>query len=424
MQNEKVQKVSMSEGLEIFKIPLDKFKTNTVTVYFHDELTRENVALNALLPAVLKQGSEDLPTRKDISIRLQELYGAVFDCGVSKKGELQLTYFYMETIKDRYASKDAKLWEQVFELLFGIISRPLLEDGVFSKEYVNLEKANNIKIIEGRINDKGSYAYERCLEEMCKDEPFSIFEYGEKEDYNDITPQNLHAHYLKMLETKPISVYLTGEVTEEMIELVKSSFEKIKKNNLSIPCKSIFRDAPTSPAYVEEKMNVNQGKLCIGYRNNIDPACDDYYKLMVFNSILGGGIHSKLFQNVREKEGLAYYAGSRLERFKGIMALSSGIDISNKDKVLDIINIQFEDMKNGVISDYEFDCAKKTIENSINSMKDSQLSLTDFSLGQNILGIDETLDSVIEKINAVTKDDLIKISESIKIDTIYFLTGV
>ena len=91
-------------------------------------------------------------------------------------------------------------------------------------------------------------------------------------------------------------------------------------------------------------MNVTQGKLCLGCRTNTAPDSDDYPALIVYNGILGGGIHSKLFRNVREKASLAYYAYSMLEKFKGLMVISCGIDISNKQKALEIIEEQLADM--------------------------------------------------------------------------------
>jgi predicted Zn-dependent peptidase len=222
----------------------------------------------------------------------------------------------------------------------------------------------------------------------------------------------------------PISIYITGQVEEDFIKKVKESFRSLKRGEIKNITKTTQCEAPKTPRYVEEKLNVNQAKLCIGFRTNINPISSDYFKLMVYNSILGGGLHSKLFQNVREKEGLAYFAFSRVERLKGLLIISCGIEISNKEKAINIINEQIEEINKGNISDYEFESSIKTIESSINAMKDSQLNMSDFMLVQNILETNETLDSVIEKIKKVTKEDVIEISKIITLDTTYFLTGI
>jgi len=170
-------------------------------------------------------------------------------------------------------------------------------------------------------------------------------------------------------------------------------------------------------------VSVNQGKLCLGFRTNTPPGSKDYYKLLVYNSILGGGLHSKLFQNVREKAGLAYYAFSRLEKFKGLMVVSCGIEIKNKDKALEIIYKQLDEIKNGNISDYEYEASIKSIETGIKSLKDIQLQIVDFYLSQYIAETDDTPDDVIENVKKVTKKDVVDIAERIKLDTVYFLTS-
>jgi len=170
-------------------------------------------------------------------------------------------------------------------------------------------------------------------------------------------------------------------------------------------------------------MSVSQGKLSLGFRTGTAPNDNDYYSLLVYNGILGGGIHSKLFQNVREKASLAYYAFSRLEKFKGLMVISSGIEIQNRKMAEDIIMDQLKEIENGNITDYEYSSTLKAIETGIKSLKDSQLHIVDFYLSQVVGGTEDTLDGIIGKIKKVTRQDVIDISKRIKLDTVYFLTA-
>jgi len=423
VQNSSIEEVFSKYGLSIYKIPFEKFKTNTITVCIYDDLTKDTVAKNALIPSILKQGSEGYPTRRDLSIALKNLYGAVFDGGVSKKGERQMIHFYMETIKDMYGADGEDLSQKALDLIFQIITNPLLENEAFPAKTVETEINNMKKYIEGKLNDKVSYAFERCIEEMCHDEAYGLSEYGNLEDYEEITPKNLYQHYQNLLHQNPIGIYVTGEVKDELIEKIKGKFLTLVRSKMKEIQKTSFKDAPSEVKETLEELNINQGKLCMGFRTNIPPTSFEYYKLLVYNSILGGGIHSKLFQNVREKEGLAYYAHSKLDRFKGLMVISSGIEVSNKDKVVSIVYQQLDELAAGNISDYEFESAKKYIISGLNSMKDSQLSLTDFYISGSILEVDQTLEDFIENVNKITKDDVVGISKFIKPDTIYFLHG-
>ncbi|HOM01211.1 MAG TPA: pitrilysin family protein [Acetivibrio sp.] len=419
----KVSEIASFNGIKIYRIQSRKFKTNSINIFFYDDLTRENAAKNAMLPAVLRRGCEGYPTIRDISLYLEELYGSVFDCGVTKKGEHQIIQFYIEYISNKYARSDIDLTKKTFDLLLDIITKPVLENNAFKKEYVEQEAQNLKELIESRVNDKMQYVIEKCLEEMCKDEPFGIYDYGNVEDLKEIDEKNLYEHYKYFLETLPVYVFISGDIDDEGVKYIADGLAKIKRGNIKPIAKTKVEVEVGEVKNITERVSVNQGKLCLGFRTNTPPGSKDYYKLLVYNSILGGGLHSKLFQNVREKAGLAYYAFSRLEKFKGLMVLSSGIEIKNKDKALEIIYEQLEEIKKGNISDYEYEASIKSIETGIKSLKDSQLQIVDFYLSQYIAQTNDTPDDVIENVKKVTKQDVVDISERIKLDTVYFLTS-
>lgn len=415
--------VASFNGIKVYQIKTKKFKTNSINIFFQDNLSRENASKNALLPAVLRRGSVNFPTIQDISLYLEELYGATFDCGVTKKGENQIIQFYMDFISDKYTNGEIDLAKKAFDLLFEIMTKPVTENGVFKKEYIDQEAKNLKELIESRVNDKVQYGVDKCLEVMCEKEPFSIFEYGNIEDINGIDANNLYEHYKYFLETLPVYVFISGDLKDEDIGYIIDRLKQIKRDSIKTIQPTKIECHVSKVREVTEEMNVNQAKLSIGFRTNIGPDSKDYYKLVVYNSILGGGLHSKLFQNVREKNGMAYYVFSRLEKFKGLMVISGGIEISNRDKAYDVIMQQLNDMKNGVISDYEFEASIKSIETGIKSLKDSQLQVVDFNLSQMIAGTKDSPDDIIEKVKKVTRQDVIDVSKSIEMDTVYFLTS-
>ncbi|MCX7749692.1 MAG: insulinase family protein [Clostridia bacterium] len=410
-------------GIEVYRVPMEKFKTNTINIFFLDNLSRENAAKNALLPAVLRRGTEKFPTFQEIALYLEELYGAAFDCGVSKKGELQVIQFYVEYVSDRYTLEKSNLFEKTFDLLLDIITKPVLTNGLFKNEYIDQERENLKKLIESRVNDKVQYAVEKCFEEMCSDEPFGIHEYGSIKDLEGIDAKSLFEHYRSFLENLPVKVYITGDVEEgrisevikKLLQMKRGKIKDVRFNHKNKEIKDVNQ--------VVEKMNINQGKLCLGFRTGTMPQDNDYYHLLVYNTILGGGMHSKLFQNVREKASLAYYAFARLEKFKGLLVMSSGIETQNKEKAMNIMLEQMEEIKKGNISDSEFDSSVKVIETGIKSLKDSQLQVVDFNLSQSITDTNDNFDSIIEKVKKVSKQDVVNVSKKIVLDTVYFLTS-
>jgi len=401
--------------MNIVNINNDKFKTNILSIFLSTKLDRENVAKNALLPAILRRGSKDYPTMRDISKRLEELYGARFDCGVSKKGELQVIRFYIETINDKLLDSKENLLEEAKKLLNSIIFNPLIENGRFNDDYIEQEKRKVKDIIASKKNDKVQYALEHCYEIMCEGEPFELSEFGTPEMIDAVTNEELVETYYNMINNYDVEIFISGnDISNELGE--GFAFGSKEKNIIEENVINVYEQKN-----VTEDMDVNQGKLSLGYRTNIFPKSEDYYSLLVMNGILGGGVHSKLFQNVREKNSLAYYVFSRMDKFKGIMGISCGIESENHDKALETILEQVSDIKEGKVTKEEFDTTIKTIENSLKSMQDEQVQVLDFYYGQSLIGDDTTIEEVIEKIKKVTVEDVIEVSKKLQLDTVYFL---
>lgn len=420
---EKLCRLFEKNGIEVYNINSNRFKTNTINIFFQDNLNKDTVALNALFPSVLRRGCKGLPTIKDINLYLEKLYGAVFDCGIVKKGERQIIHFYFEYISDKYTNNSQRNFEKAFEFLMNIIFRPELKDGSFNEQYVEQEKNNLKMIVEGRTNDKIQYSMERCYELMCKDEPFGLYEYGTVEQIDEISNDKLYEHYKKKIASLPAEIFITGELDEKDISFIKEKLSLVERSISQKLNSSIILKCVKDVREYEDKMDVNQAKLCMGLRTHVQPADNDYYALMVFNGLLGGGMHSKLFQNVREKAGLAYYVYSGLEKFKGLMVIASGIDINNKDTAQEIIMKQLEELRLGNITEYEYEATLKSLKTGIMSLKDSQLYVVDFYLSQLINGTHDTMETLVEKINRVTVDDIIKVADKIQLDTVYFLTS-
>ena len=144
---------------------------------------------------------------------------------------------------------------------------------------------------------------------------------------------------------------------------------------------------------------------------------------MLFNSVYGSGTHSKLFNNVREKLSLAYYAYSRYVRSKSVIIVGTGIEFDKYVPARDEVFNQLKEMQNGNISDFEIESAKKFIETIYISMKDDPRRMIDFYVAQNIAGDTDGIDEFIAGINKVTRNDIIKAAKSVKANTIYFLKG-
>ncbi|WFD09163.1 EF-P 5-aminopentanol modification-associated protein YfmF [Tepidibacter hydrothermalis] len=415
----KVERINLGDKINLTFIGVDKFKTNLISVYMQRPLDKKEVTKNALIPNILKSGSNKFKSQREISKKLDNLYGAGIYADIAKKGDMQILSFKMSITDETYL--DEKILKESLIFLNDMINDPLVEDGGFNKEYVDIEKNNLSDKIKSRINDKSRYALERCIEEMCKDEKFSIYEYGYEEDIESINEKNLYDHYKNIIKTSPIDIVIAGNLDKDkVLEYIKNIFKFERENVIDIVGDNNIGTVE-SVKNVVDKMDVTQGKITLGYRTNIDYKDDRYYSLMVYSSILGGGPHSKLFVNVREKESLCYYVYSMIEKYKSIMFISSGIEIDKYDKAIELIGEQLEKIKKSEISNEEIVNSKNSIINSINSVRDSLNSLSDFYYSQGISGVNENLDSIMKKIENVEIKDVVDVSSDITLDTVYFL---
>lgn len=422
----KYSEKEIKKGIKLHIIENDKFKTNLIAVFLSMPITRENVTKNALLSAVLRRGSKNMPTSMQISQEMEEMYGASFDNGLDKTGDNHILKFYLESINDNFLpQKDENMLKTSIEKLLEIVFNPLTEQGKFKEEYVKQEKENIKRIIEGKPDNKARYAFDRCIEEMYKDKPFGLYKYGYIEDLEKIDSKTLYEYYEKMKSECKIDIFVSGNITDDVIKMVEENenIKSLQEREVRIIINGIEEKEEVQENEVKEEMDVTQGKLVIGLDLHLQNE-EQKYDVLLYNAILGGTANSKMFQEVREKASLAYTAGSSYVRYKSNIFIKCGIEINNYEKTVEIIRKQLEDMKNGIFTDDDIENAKKGIISTIKSIDDEQDTEITYFFGQELTNNKISLDEYINKIEKITKEDIVKIANSITINTIYFLKNI
>lgn len=421
--NYNVQEIK--EGIKLHTINTNNFKTNLYAIFLATPLKRENVTLDALLTAVLRRGTNNMTSQDVISKKLEEMYGASFDCGIEKTGDNHIFKFYLESINEEFLPEKEEIAQKCLEILFDIVFNPLIEGDKFKEEYVQGEKENIKQIIQSKIDNKSKYALDRCIEEMFKDQAYGLYKYGYVEDLEKITPQSLYEYYKKLINNCKIDIFCSGIIESKHIENIVQENELIKSAN---PRKAeyVVNNETTEEVeikqekVVEDRMQVTQGKLVIGLTVN-DTKEGSKYTASLYNAILGGGANSKLFQNVREKESLAYTAGSNYVRQKNSIFIRCGIEIENYEKALQTIKQQLEDIKNGEFDEKNIENSKNLIIESVKSIPSEQDTEITYYYGQELSSEFTTIDQYIEKIKWQSKKEIIDLASKVKVNTIYFL---
>lgn len=410
----------------IYKINSEKFKSIYFSINFTMPVNKRQISENALLSAVLGKSNKKFKTQKEIQMYLYSLYGANFDIGIEKFGDLYNIEFRGECINKKYLPNNTDVVNEVLEFLYDAIYNPNVLNGAFDEEVVEREKDFILNKIREVKDDKLRYGIRKMEELMCKDEPFSTYVYGDEDDIYNITSSDLYKRYNEVISNSCITFIISGNLLgyEDIEEKVNNIFNNKLVSKLNYKELIYNQKLNHIQEVVEESQQTTQSVLSYGLRIN-NPNSNDFYKLSVYNALLGGTPSSKLFQNFREKESLAYTVRSRYYRFKDIIIIYAGIQKENYEKAKLVLENEINKIKDGEISDEEFEASKKSIISDLKEWNDSKIALSKmfisnlFSLKNDSL----TLEQMVDKFEKVTKQDIIDIASKITIEKIYFLGG-
>lgn len=420
------KRTQLFPGVWLRTVHTDKFKSAYLSLTLMTQLNRENASANALLPRVLRRGTMVHPDMESLSAALDELYGGAVEPVVRKKGESQCVGFLASFLDNAYALNGEDILSGAAELLGEMLLNPLTRDGVFDPDYVEGEKANLIDELRGQINDKRIYATRRLTQLMCREESFGADKLGQEDKVAAITPESLWARYQKLLSSAQIEVYYSGSADPERVrEIMERVFSTLPvSQEREEPECEVRIHAEQEPNVIEEVMDVNQGKLAMGWRTGgITVWEEECPALVLCSAVFGGTSMSKLFMNVRERLSLCYYASSALEKQKGLMIVSSGIEFQNYETAKREILAQLEDVKAGKITDDELEGARRILINQYRSIEDEQGRMEEYWLGQAAAGTEDAPGTLAARLETVTGEQIAQVARKLELDTVYFLKG-
>ena len=413
-------------GVWLNALHTEKFKTACLSLSLLTQLTRETASMNALIPYVLRRGTTRYPDMEALSARMDELYGAAVEPVVRRIGEIQCLGFYASIPEGDYLPGGKAVLHQVCELLGSLLLSPATRGGLLLPQYVESEKEKMLEAIRSRVNEKRSYALMRCVEEMCCFEDFAVGRLGSESECENINYKKLTRQYHSLLQQSPVEIFYCGRASErEVRACLRDALITLPRGEIDYEIGTDLRmnALEDAPRFKEEALDVNQGQLCIGWRLGECMEDPDLASLLVFNAVFGAGTTSKLFQNVREKLQLCYFAGSLVDVHKGLLLVSAGIDFDKLDAAREEIFAQLEAMKRCEISEEELAAAKAGIASDLRAMTDSQGELEGFLLAQTVDGLDYGPLELAALVEDVSGEEVSAISRSTECDQIYFLRG-
>lgn len=411
-------------GVWLTHLREEKFKTACFSVSLLSQLNRETASMNALIPFVLRRGTSAFPDMEALSARMEELYGTVIEPIIRRIGEIQCCGFYASFPEDDFLPRGEGVLKDTLELTLDLLLSPVTRGGLLLPSYVDSEREKLLDLISARMNNKRSYAVLRCIEEMCCCEDFAVSRYGDEESCRSINYRKLSRHYRTLLQTSPIELFYCGRASlRDVKALLRDHLATLPRGEIDTEIGTEIRmnALEAEPRSTVEEMDVAQANLVIGWRLGECMEDPDFAALYVFNDLFGGSPSSRLFLNVREKLSLCYYASSIIDIRKGLLLVSSGIQLSNLDAAKAEIFAQLDAVCRGDFSEDDLRTAKAGVISDLRSIPDSQGALESFYLSQAVAGADYSPTDLAELVNEVTAEQVTAIAKSVECDQIYLL---
>ncbi len=391
-----------------------KFKTITVDICFREKINKDEITLRNLLKEIMVNASYDYPSERELIKATEELYDLKLLTSTYRIGNYNFLSMKIRFLNEKYTEKGMNYAS--IKLLLDLIFKPKL-DADFEKCKNKIEKS-----ILSLNDNKVKYAISKLLE-STKDMPYSYNFYGNIEDLNKITIEDIKKCYENLLTNDIIDIFVVGEVNpEEIKNIFKENFKG--KTFHKVDNKVIVKELTphTKTNIIREQDDINQIQLTILCSLNSITEYERKYVSLVYSEMLGGSANSILFDTVREKKSYAYYVNSIIKPYDNNMIIYSGIHEDNEKEVIKLIKKCLKDITKGKFNDEVFQSSKNTIISSLKASLDNPIGIINNCLS-NILVSSPTIEEKIKIIEKITKEEVINFSKKITIHTIYILEG-
>lgn len=416
------ERVRLAPGVEGIFIQNPRFKTTRVSLYFYLPLRAETLSRNALLPYLLAGGCKAYPDFQRLQKKLNSLYGASLFGTADKAADSQVLQLTLSALDDSFALDGHPVWIDCAQLLRQIVFQPNLEGEAFAEDQFQQEKRLFIERIEGEINDKRIYAKNRCLSEMCADEPYGLPRLGTKAGAEALTASDVYWAWREVLQTAYVRISAVGASRPDAVfQAFAEAFAGLGRADAQLS-KNVSRKRAERVREVEDTMDVAQGKLVLGFRTGDAGPLSGRVPLYIFTDLFGGGPYSRLFANVRERLSLCYYCAARSNYNKGILTVESGVETQNAQKARTEILRQLDVMRAGEFTDQELAASKLAKGDLVRSVLDTPADTEGWYAAQVFDPSPLSPEAMAAAVQNVTREQVVEAARRISLDTVYRLS--
>lgn len=366
------QITEISEAVRLHYFNEDKFNTNLISVVWTVPAKRETATLMSLVAESLRLGEDG--NRVSLEEKLSEMYGAVFEAFILQKGGRQLLTLSMECASDSAAEE--KVFKNAVSLMRGIIEEKITENAM------NQAKSRLKNSLLEKNDSAAQYAVERLIDITYPEDSFSVHCDGYASDIDDISLRDLNEMFIRLKKSAHMDIFISGEVDYDKAVEAAKSFVGRRSGVDKLPIDEIKEEGGSAEKI--EKRNIGQSRIAMAYTSKLNPWGKEWCTGLVLREILCGSGSSVLYDSVRQEEGLCYYIGGRLMRFRMVYVIDAGVSAGNEQKTVELIE---KGIENFCISEERLESAKKAVERELKSIEDRRSGIINEKLDEMLLGV-------------------------------------
>jgi predicted Zn-dependent peptidase len=392
-----VKKQVLPCGLTILVESLPYVRSVALGYYLRTGSATESIEYNGashFLEHLVFKGTE---TRDTATIaKMIDMLGGDVDAFTGK----EYTSFYAHVLDEQV--------DTALDLLTDIVVRPrFTETDIEMERGVVLEE---IRMVEDTPDD---LVHEIFVSTFWDDHPLGRPILGTEETINRLQKPDIEAHYRETFHPSNLIFCASGNVNaDQLIENLARVFERDEKRE---GWKLWTPPEPRQHVVIREKKELEQVHLCLGSKGFAQQK-QERYAAALFNTILGGGMSSRLFQQIREKAGLVYTVLSHHNGHYngGYQAVYAACAPKNVKKVIDLTLAEMRTMKRDGATEAELIAAKRYLKGSILLSLESTVSrMSGMARQEYYFGKQFSPDQIIAQIDAVQLEDILRIAQAI-----------
>ncbi len=409
-------------SFNVHTIKTDKFKTSHVEVIFRDIANKDEMGAYSFLADMLSQSSKTYPRKKDLITRFEELYKIIVYATTLRVGNVLDFHVSLDFINQDYIN-DKNYVEEVIKTLFDIIENPNVTNDEFDLKTFNIVKERLKREINSLKENPMKQSIKEAFKAMNADTPTSYELLGNLESLEKITPSSLYKTYKNLRKNFKVDIFLIGNLEmDDTVSLIKKYFKNRyiieNKLDLMVDNKEIKRLVVKSMASDNVQANLvmifNLKKLTEIEKN---------ITFNVFNYLYGsGGLTSKLYQSIREKNSLCYAISSMYLKYDKLLLVHISLEQANVKKATSLVKKELKNMQVGNFTEEELKDAINNMIVSLDMAQDNNVSIINnyvFHVFDNLPMPEER----VEMFKNIKKEDVINVAKKVKLNTVFTLEG-